>query len=192
MEASATHAALLRRAGLQVTAQRLAVLRAVDELPHSAAAEIEAHVRAHLGAVSLQAVYDALGALLDRGVVRKIQPAGSPARYELRTAEEHLHLICRSCGRVVDVGCRAGKAPRLEPGAAPGCEIEEAEIVYWGRCAACVGAAAQRSERSSRGRPPAPAGGAPGALPAARPPRAADGGSPAPRAPRATTNNPRE
>ena len=140
--ASAHEAALLRRHGVQVTAQRIAVLRAVSGRPHSTAADIDALVREELGAVSLQAVYDALGVLADRGIIRRIQPAGSPARYEDRVGDNHHHLICRTCNRMVDVDCAVGLAPCLTAADDLGYEIDEAEVVYWGRCPDCVAAAA--------------------------------------------------
>ncbi len=143
--------ALLRRSGVQVTAQRLAVLRAVTGRPHSAADEIFAIVRADLGAVSRQAVYDALGALTDRGILRRIQPAGSPARYETRTGDNHHHVICRICGRTVDVDCAVGATPCLTAADDSGYEIDEAEVVYWGRCPECV-ATASVSAGSPRAR----------------------------------------
>jgi len=142
MEASLDTAALLRRHGVQVTAQRLAVLRAVSKRPHSTAAGIDAVVRAEIGAVSLQAVYDALGALTEKGIIRRIQPAGSPARYEDRVGDNHHHLICRTCNRMVDVDCAVGETPCLTAMDDLGYEIDEAEVVYWGRCPDCVAAAA--------------------------------------------------
>lgn len=129
--------ALLRRHGLQVTAQRLAVLRAVASRPHGTADDIEALVRGQIGAVSRQAVYDALGALTEKGILRRIQPAGSPARYEDRVGDNHHHLICRACGRTVDVDCAVGSAPCLTAAADLGYEIDEAEVIYWGRCPEC-------------------------------------------------------
>jgi Fur family ferric uptake transcriptional regulator len=126
---------------VQVTAQRLAVLRAVAERPHSTAADIGAVVRAEIGAVSLQAVYDALGTLAEKGIIRRIQPAGSPARYEHRVGDNHHHLICRTCGRMVDVDCAVGYTPCLTAADDAGYEIDEAEVIYWGRCPACVAAA---------------------------------------------------
>jgi Fur family transcriptional regulator, stress-responsive regulator len=135
--ASVDKAALLRRHGVQVTAQRLAVLRAVSGRPHGTAAEIDAVVRAEIGAVSLQAVYDALATLTDRGIIRRIQPAGSPARYEDRVGDNHHHLICRTCNRMVDVDCAAGLAPCLTASEDSGYEIDEAEVIYWGRCPDC-------------------------------------------------------
>jgi Fur family transcriptional regulator, stress-responsive regulator len=133
-------AALLRRHGVQVTAQRLAILRAVSDRPHSTAADIGIAVRREIGAISLQAVYDALGALTDKGIIRRIQPAGSPARYEDRVGDNHHHLICRTCGRTVDVACAVGEAPCLSAADDSGYEIDEAEVIYWGRCPECVAA----------------------------------------------------
>jgi Fur family ferric uptake transcriptional regulator len=127
---------------VQVTAQRVAVLRAVAERPHCTAAEVEAAVRAEIGAISVQAVYDALGALAEKGIVRRIQPAGSPARYEDRVGDNHHHLICRSCGRMIDVDCAVGLAPCLSAPESTGYEVDEAEVIYWGRCPDCIAAAA--------------------------------------------------
>jgi Fur family ferric uptake transcriptional regulator len=140
LQVSVDSAALLRRHGVQVTAQRLAVLRAVSERPHRAAAEIDAVVRAEIGAVSLQAVYDALAVLTEKGLIRRIQPAGSPARYEGRVGDNHHHLICRNCGRMVDVDCAVGDTPCLTAVDDSGYEIDEAEVIYWGRCPDCIGA----------------------------------------------------
>jgi len=129
---------LLREHGLQVTAQRVAVLRAVTERPHSTTDDIDKAVRAEIGAVSRQAVYDALSILTDKGLLRRIQPAGSPARYESRVGDNHHHLICRTCSRMVDVDCAVGDAPCLTAADDSGYEIDEAEVIYWGRCPACV------------------------------------------------------
>ena len=129
---------VLRRHGLHVTAQRLAVLRSVSAQPHSTADEIHAAVRAEIGAVSRQAVYDSLAALTDRGLFRRIQPAGSSARYENRVGDNHHHLVCRACGRMVDVDCAVGEVPCLTAADAAGYEVDEAEVVYWGRCPACA------------------------------------------------------
>ncbi len=134
------HAALLRRHGVQVTAQRLGVLRAVSERPHGTAAEIDATVRAEIGSISLQAEYDALAVLSDKGIIRRIQPAGSPARYEDRVGDNHHHLICRACGQMVDVDCAVGFAPCLTAVEDAAYEIDEAEVIYWGRCPECVAA----------------------------------------------------
>jgi Fur family ferric uptake transcriptional regulator len=132
--------ALLRRHGLQVTAQRLAVMRAVTGGPHSTADDIYTAVRAEIGAISRQAVYDAVTVLTDKGVLRRIQPAGSPARYEDRVGDNHHHLICRACGQMVDVDCAVGETPCLTAADEAGYEVDEAEVMYWGRCPACVAA----------------------------------------------------
>ncbi|MBA2609773.1 MAG: transcriptional repressor [Actinobacteria bacterium] len=135
---SVDHEALLRQHGLHVTAQRLAVLRAVSDQPHSTADDIDKMVRAEIGAVSRQAVYDVLGALTDKGLVRRIQPARSPARYEDRVDDNHHHLICRTCGRTLDVDCAVGDTPCLTAADDAGYQIDEAEVIYWGRCPECV------------------------------------------------------
>jgi Fur family transcriptional regulator, stress-responsive regulator len=133
-----TPADRLRAAGLQVTAQRIAVLAAVGEKPHGTADDIESVVREQLGNVSRQAVYDALGALTEKGLLRRIQPAGSAARYEDRVGDNHHHLICRVCNRTVDVDCAVGYTPCLTASDASGYEIDEAEVIYWGRCPDCA------------------------------------------------------
>jgi Fur family ferric uptake transcriptional regulator len=120
------------------TAQRLAVLRAASDHPHSTADDIYGAVRVGIGAVSRQAVYDALAVLTDTGLVRRIQPAGSPARYEARVGDNHHHLVCRTCGRVVDVDCALGEAPCLSPADDSGYEVDEAEVIYWGHCPQCA------------------------------------------------------
>jgi Fe2+ or Zn2+ uptake regulation protein len=140
MDASVDQAALLRQHRVQVTAQRLAVLRAVSDRPHSTADDVAAVVRSEIGAISRQAVYDALGVLTDKGLLRRIQPAGSPACYEDRVDDNHHHLVCRTCGRMVDVDCAVGAAPCLTAADDSGYEIDEAEVVYWGRCPDCAGA----------------------------------------------------
>ena len=131
-------AALLRERGIQVTAQRLAVLRAVAGQPHITADVVTEVVRTEIGAISLQSVYDALALLVSEGLIRRIQPSGSPARFEDRVGDNHHHLICRSCGRVVDVDCAVGAAPCLAPLDDRGYEIDEAEVAYWGRCPDCL------------------------------------------------------
>ena len=128
---------LLRQHGLQVTAQRLAVLRAVSTHPHATADELADDVRASIGSISRQAVYDTLGTLVERGLARRIQPARSPARYEDRVGDNHHHLVCRSCGVMVDVDCAVGEAPCLTAGDDRGFEIDEAEVIYWGYCPGC-------------------------------------------------------
>jgi Fur family ferric uptake transcriptional regulator len=147
---SADNAAVLREHGLNVTAQRLAVLRAVSGRSHSTAADIAEAVRSEIGTVSLQAVYDALAALTDKGIIRRIQPAGSPALYEDRVGDDHHHLICRTCGRVDDVDAVAGQTPSLSAVGDSGYEIDEAEVIYWGRCPACVAASAASSTTTVR------------------------------------------
>ena len=133
-------ASVLREHGVQVTAQRLAVLRAVSGRPHGTADDVAEVVRSEIGAISRQAVYDTLGILADRGLIRRIQPAGSPTRFEHRVGDNHHHLICRSCGRIVDVDCAVGARPCLTAADDSGYEIDEAEVVYWGRCPECLAA----------------------------------------------------
>ena len=139
-ESSADHNALLRRHGLHVTAQRLAVLRAVSGGPHGTADDVYNAVRAEIGAISRQAVYDALAILTEKGLLRRIQPAGSSARYENRVGDNHHHLICRTCNRMVDVDCALGDTPCLTAADDSGYEIDEAEVTYWGRCPECAAA----------------------------------------------------
>jgi Fur family ferric uptake transcriptional regulator len=128
---------LIRDSGLRVTAQRLAVLQAVSDAPHATADVVARTVRGEIGTVSTQAVYDALGTLTEHGLLRRIQPAGSPARYEDRVGDNHHHLICRVCERMVDVDCAVGDAPCLSAADDSGYEIDEAEVIYWGRCPDC-------------------------------------------------------
>ena len=130
-------AAFLRQRGYRVTGQRLAVLRAVTREPHVTADAVAETVRAEMGAISLQAVYDVLGVLVDVGLVRRIQPAGSPARFEARVSDNHHHVICRSCGRTDDVDCAVGFAPCLTASDDHGFSIDEAEVIYWGLCPDC-------------------------------------------------------
>ena len=131
---------ILRERGLRVTAQRLAVLRAVSGTPHATAGTLVQTVRDELGAVSIQAVYDVLEALTENGLLRRIQPAGSPARYEDRVGDNHHHLICRVCDRMLDVDCAVGERPCLTAAEHHGYEIDEAEVIYWGRCPECAAA----------------------------------------------------
>ena len=131
---------LLRQHGYRVTAQRLAVLRAVSSRPHLTAEDVVEIVRTDIGAISRRAVYDAVGSLSDDGLLRRIQPAGSAARYEVRVGDNHHHLVCRSCGSLVDVDCAVGDTPCLTASDDAGFEIDEAEVVYWGRCPACLAA----------------------------------------------------
>ncbi len=129
----------LRAAGLRVTKQRLSVLAAIRERPHADADTLIAVVREELGSVSTQAVYDVLHALEDVGLVRRVEPAGSPARYDPRVGDNHHHLVCRACGAVADVDCAIGAAPCLTASESRGFVIDEAEITYWGLCAPCHG-----------------------------------------------------
>jgi Fur family ferric uptake transcriptional regulator len=134
-------AATLRAHGLRVTKQRTSVMSALADRPHSGADTVLAAVRADVGQVSTQAVYDVLNTLTDRGIVRRIQPAGSTARYELRVGDNHHHLVCRRCGTVVDVDCATRTAPCLDTSdldaRAPGFVVDEAEVTFWGLCDTC-------------------------------------------------------
>jgi Fur family transcriptional regulator, stress-responsive regulator len=134
---SPTVAEELRGAGLRVTAARAALLDTVRDGDHLDVEAIAAGVRDRVGHVSLQAVYDALNALTAAGLVRRIEPAGSPARYEGRLRDNHHHAVCRSCGSVADVDCAVGRAPCLTPSDDHGFAIDEAEVTYWGLCPDC-------------------------------------------------------
>ena len=127
----------LRQHGMQVTAQRLATIRAVSSHPHATADELTEDVRTVIGSISRQAVYDTLGLLVEKNLIRRIQPAGSSARYEDRVGDNHHHLICRGCGAVFDVDCAVGAAPCLVAGEAHGFKIDEAEVIYWGHRPSC-------------------------------------------------------
>ena len=131
---------LLRQHGLQVTAQRIAVIRAVSACPHGTVDDVAEVVHNDIGAISRQAVYDSVGMLAEKGLIRRIQPAGSPARYEDRVGDNHHHLICRTCNRMVDVDCAVGYTPCLTAADDSGYEIDEAEVIYWGRCPECFAA----------------------------------------------------
>jgi Fur family transcriptional regulator, stress-responsive regulator len=158
----AESAEIFRKLGIPVTAQRLAVWRAVSLQPHSTADAVADAVRSEIGAISRQSVYDALALLTGHGLIRRIQPAGSPARYESRIGDNHHHVICRVCGRTEDVDCSLGVAPCLTASDAKGYAVDEAEVIYWGRCPNCANATESISEPSST----QPA--APGTQPAAR------------------------
>ncbi|MEY7977798.1 Fur family transcriptional regulator [Streptomyces pilosus] len=132
-----TAAEELRGAGLRATAARVALLDTVRRGGHLAAEELASAVRRRTGHVSLQAVYEALHALTGAGLVRRVAPAGGPARYEGRVGDNHHHAVCRSCGAVADVDCASGAAPCLTASGAHGFVIDEAEIVYWGLCPGC-------------------------------------------------------
>lgn len=129
--------ARLRDAGMRVTAPRRAVLGALAEFPHSTAESVAGVVRSRLGSVSTQAVYDVLAACVDAGLVRRIEPAGSAARYETRTGDNHHHLVCRRCGTTADVDCVVGARPCLVPADDLGFVVDEAEVVFWGTCPTC-------------------------------------------------------
>jgi Fur family transcriptional regulator, stress-responsive regulator len=132
---------LLRGAALRVTRPRLAVLAAVHAHPHADTESIIGAARRELPRVSHQAVYDVLRALTAAGLVRRIQPSGSVARYESRVGDNHHHVVCRSCGAIADADCAVGRAPCLTPSTARAFSVDEAEVVYWGLCAGCVAAA---------------------------------------------------
>jgi Fe2+ or Zn2+ uptake regulation protein len=129
---------MVRGAGLRVTRPRVAVLSAVHDHPHADTDAVIDAVRQDFGAVSHQAVYDVLRALTDAGLVRRIQPTGSVARYEARVGDNHHHLVCRSCGAITDVDCAVGDSPCLTASDGAGYEIDEAEVIYWGRCPECL------------------------------------------------------
>jgi Fur family ferric uptake transcriptional regulator len=128
---------LLRGVDLRVTRPRLAVLAAVHTHPHADTDSVIRRVREAAGDISHQAVYDELRALTDAGLLRRIQPAGSVARYEARVGDNHHHVVCRSCGAIADVDCATGHTPCLTASDDNGFTIDEAEVVYWGSCAAC-------------------------------------------------------
>jgi Fe2+ or Zn2+ uptake regulation protein len=130
---------LLRAAGLRVTATRTAVLMVLAERPHAAAEEVLVDVRRRIGSASTQAVYNVLAALSAAEVVRRIEPAGSPARYEVRVGDNHHHVVCRRCGATADVDCVVGRRPCLTPSETHGYLVDEAEVTFWGLCPACAG-----------------------------------------------------
>jgi Fur family transcriptional regulator, stress-responsive regulator len=136
---------MLRGVALRVTRPRVAVLSAVHDHPHADTDSIIGVVRENLGEVSHQAVYDVLRALTAAGLVRRIQPRDSVARYEARVGDNHHHVVCRSCGAIADVDCAIGYTPCLTAADDAGYEIDEAEVIYWGRCPECVAAASAAS-----------------------------------------------
>jgi len=142
-------AAALRRAGLRVTAPRLAAYDAVAAAPHSTADAVLLAVRQQLGAASTQGVYDALRVLHEQGLLRRIEPAGSPVRYETRTGDNHHHVVCRACGATGDVDCATGQTPCLTPSSTHGFLLDEAEVVFWGLCPRCQAAAAGTPTRTT-------------------------------------------
>lgn len=129
--------ALLRSRGLRLTKPRLAVLAVLAGGGHLEVDEIARRVRERIDSVSTQAVYDVLGALCRAGLARRIEPAGSPARYEARVGDNHHHVVCRGCGAVADIDCAVGYAPCLDPSTAHGFEVDEAEVTFWGLCPTC-------------------------------------------------------
>jgi Fe2+ or Zn2+ uptake regulation protein len=128
---------LLRARGLRVTKPRLAVLEILTAGGHLEVDEIARHARARLDSVSTQAVYDVLGALSRAGLARRVEPAGSPARFEARVGDNHHHIVCRGCGEIADVDCAVGERPCLNPSTAHGFELDEAEVTFWGLCPKC-------------------------------------------------------
>ena len=131
----------LRDRGLRVTAPRVAVFRAVSELPgHPDVETIARHARGLIGTLSIQAAYDGLGALTTAGLLRRIELPGGPARFEARVGDNHHHVVCRSCGAAEDVDCVTGAAPCLEPAQAHGFVVDEAEVTFWGTCPRCADA----------------------------------------------------
>lgn len=137
MPADAVLTAALRGAGLRRTAPRIAVLTELAAHPHASAESVAAAARAQLGTVSTQAIYDVLHALTKAGLVRRIEPAGSPARYEARIGDNHHHIVCRRCGAIGDVDCAVGAAPCLDPSQTHGYLVDEAEVTFWGLCTDC-------------------------------------------------------
>lgn len=135
---------MLRGAGLRVTRPRIAVLDAVHELPHADTESLIGAVRRGLPDVSHQAVYDSLSALTEAGLMRRIQPSGSVARYESRINDNHHHVVCRTCGAIADVDCAVGHAPCLTASDDSGFRIDEAEVIYWGQCPSCSTSSAQQ------------------------------------------------
>jgi Fur family transcriptional regulator, stress-responsive regulator len=143
-------AAALRNAGLRVTASRIAVLSEVTEGKHMTADQVALAARDRVGTISTQAVYDVLGALTRAGLVRRIEPAGSPARYETRVEDNHHHAVCRSCGAITDVDCVVGEPPCLWPAEGSGFVIEEAEVTFWGLCPTCQTTSTSNEKESAR------------------------------------------
>lgn len=158
MTATPDAATMLRHARLRATRPRLAVIDELRRVPHVSADQVSAAVRERHGSVSRQAIYDVLAALCAAGLVRRIEPAGSPALYELTTGDpahdNHHHLVCRRCGAVADTDCLRGKVPCLAPAATHGYVVDEAEIVFWGLCPACV--AADPAASAAEADPPDP------------------------------------
>jgi Fe2+ or Zn2+ uptake regulation protein len=144
-------AARLRDAGLRVTAPRVAVLDALPDRAHLDADAIRRAAAQRLGSISVQAVYDILAALTAAGLVRRIEPAGSAALYEARVADNHHHVVCRLCGAIADIDCAVGVTPCLEPSAAHGYLVDEAEVTFWGTCPRCANPDRQVHDRTNEG-----------------------------------------
>lgn len=147
---------LLREHGVRVTAQRLAIMQVVAGRPHATADELTEDVREIIGTISRQAVYDTLGVLVDKNLVRRIQPTGAAALYENRVSDNHHHLICRICHAVIDIDCAVGDTPCLTADHDHGFRIDEAEVVYWGLCPTCQGATNDTSTHQQSPVPPTP------------------------------------
>ncbi len=128
---------VLRKKGLHVTQQRIAILETISHIPHATAENIVEKTRENIGSISRQAVFDALNAFTDQGIIRRIQPASSPARYENRIGDNHHHIVCRHCGAMADVNCAVGLRPCLQAENDHGFIIDEAEVIYWGMCPSC-------------------------------------------------------
>ncbi|HUA96206.1 MAG TPA: Fur family transcriptional regulator [Acidimicrobiales bacterium] len=140
----------LRSAGLRVTGPRVGVLLALEDHPHADADVVIDEVRRHAGSVSVQAVYNVLAALVDAGLVRRIEPAGSRARFEVRVGDNHHHIVCRQCGATTDVDCVVGRRPCLTPSEARGYDLDEAEVTFWGLCPRCQRRRAPRTDPGTR------------------------------------------
>jgi Fur family ferric uptake transcriptional regulator len=141
------HEAILRsarhellRAHVRVTSPRVMVLAVLRQRPHATADDLLDLVAGETGAISRQGIYDVLTTLVDAGLARRIEPAGHPSRYEIRVGDNHHHVVCRACGRVADVDCVVGVTPCLEPSSRAGYTVDEAEVIFWGRCPDCQSA----------------------------------------------------
>lgn len=143
---------LLREAGLRVTQQRVAVLSALASAPHADVETVAGATRTAIGTISTQAVYDVLRALTEAGLARRIEPAGSPARFELRVGDNHHHVVCRVCGSIADVDCAVGERPCLTASDSHGFVIDEAEVTYWGLCPDCSTRSTDNLHTTSEGR----------------------------------------
>ncbi|MGA2209984.1 MAG: Fur family transcriptional regulator [Acidimicrobiales bacterium] len=150
MQSTDEQARALRAAGLRVTAPRLAVLRALLAQPHADTETVIGSARTELGSVSPQAIYNVLGALVQTGLVRRIEPAGSPALYELRVGDNHHHAVCRRCGTTADIDCAVRRRPCLTPSETHGYLLDEAEVTFWGLCPTCQHTAPPPADPATR------------------------------------------